>query len=169
MLSHSPFEQVKSRPSLIHSLYPQQNSYMSLMLIPVNSSEFFTVFQPSTAVVLGHDDHSLNWGERVANIYKYKQLAQVPALNVAQVGNIPTQFPTLLKSFITRYFGLSFSSKSNVLIVYRPTNCHIVETSFMLSPLHFQFTYYALQIKANFIMVKERRGTHRQKVGRRVG
>ena len=68
MLSHSPFEQVKSRPSLIHSLYPQQNSYMSLMLIPVNSSEFFTVFQPSTAVVLGHDDHSLNWGERVANI-----------------------------------------------------------------------------------------------------
>ena len=66
MLSHCPFEQVKSRPSLIHSLNPQQNSYMSLMLI--NSSEFFTVFQPGTAVVLGHDDHSLNWGERVANI-----------------------------------------------------------------------------------------------------
>ena len=68
--SHSPFEEVKSRPSLMHSLYPQQNLYMSLMLF--NSSEFFTVFQPSTAVVLGHDDHSLNWGERVTNIYKYK-------------------------------------------------------------------------------------------------
>ena len=54
----------------MHSLYPQQNLYMSLMLF--NSSEFFTVFQPSTAVVLGHDDHSQNWGERVTNIYKYK-------------------------------------------------------------------------------------------------